>query len=96
MLRSHPQKENLTIRLIPMLKEAINTATDIPNSAHFLQLFIENVMETSGIKIEYGDESLKKDTWALDVCTNSEYKSRIQERLNDNSEDLFSAMIEDF
>ena len=79
-----------------MLKEAINTSTDIPNSAHFLQVFVENVMEQTGIKIEYGDDSLKRDTWALDVCTNSEYKTRIQQRLTENSDDLFSAIMDDF
>lgn len=78
-----------------MLKEAINTSTDIPNSAHYLQVFVENVMEQTGIKIEYGDDSLKKDTWALDVCTNQEYKARIQERLT-KGDDLFSAIMDDF
>jgi hypothetical protein len=48
------------------------------------------------MKIEYGDESLKRDTWALDVCTNQEYKDRINERLQDTNQDFFSATMNDF
>ena len=40
MLQSHPQKDKLTLKLEPQLKEVVYTAGDVPLSSHELIEFV--------------------------------------------------------
>lgn len=72
MLNSYPNKEKLTIRLEPMLKECTLDASTLPISATELKEFVNKTSKASGIKIVYGDASLENDDWILNVLTNKE------------------------
>ena len=70
MLNSYPNKEKLTIRLEPLLKEETIGACTIPLSKTELKEFVNKTSKASGIKIIYGDASLENDDWILNVLTN--------------------------
>jgi hypothetical protein len=61
-----------------MLKEIVATACDIPETAFYLQRFIEVTAQETGMKIEFEDESLCTDSWVLDIITDRDYKKRIE------------------
>ena len=72
VLNSYPNKEKLTIRLEPLLKEVTISADTIPLSKTELKEFVNKTSKASGIKIIYGDASLENDNWILNVLTNKE------------------------
>ena len=79
MLNSYPNKDKLTIRLEPLLKEGTLDASCTPLSKEELKEFVEKTSKASGIKIIYGDASLEKDDWILNVLTNYELKAELVE-----------------
>lgn len=62
-----------------------------------MRSFIDATVLETGFKIEFASESLKEDTWLLDILTNTDYKEKIQKLLSENEEiDLFDAIMHEF
>ena len=72
----------MIIRLEPHLKECICTADTIPCSAIEFKDFCNQVTKDSGIKIEYGCDSLNRDNWCLDIMTNKDKVKKLRDGMN--------------
>ena len=62
-----------------MLKEAWMSADCTPVSAKDLAAFCDKMTKKSGIKIEYGCDSLLRDDWAVDDLADLDYAKRLRE-----------------
>jgi hypothetical protein len=67
LLATHPQKDQLVLRLTPMLKEATRSSQSCVCGPEELKEFCDKVTLETGIKIENGDEMLEKADWTMDV-----------------------------
>jgi hypothetical protein len=95
MLKSHPLKRKMTIRLEPLLKESLVSADSTPTTAAKLKAFVAKISQDTGIKIEYGDECLERDNWALEILEDKSYAEAITENMKNSKDfpgDLFSAV----
>ena len=81
LLNRYPRekKADFVIRLEPYLKECFCGADTTPLPLEDLKYHIERLSkEQHDIKIEFGSELLKKDTWVLDILENPEYSDRLR------------------
>ena len=92
-LKTHPQKSMLTLRLVPMIKEATGGGASIPVSAQELAEFVKKTSEDFGIKIEYADKLLEKNDWAVDTLQDKEYAVALANVMKTDGVDLLDAMI---
>jgi hypothetical protein len=101
LLGSYLGKSHITIRLEPLLKEAFVSGDTTPLKAADLKKFVDQVSEESGIKIVYGDKSLERDDWVLDILTNKGWALRLSAALDYYKQhepakaDLLMAFVED-
>jgi len=100
MLRSHPKKAEMTLRLTPHLKETTCSADTCPVGAEELADFCGEMTRESGIRIEYGCDSLKRDDWCCDILTDKVYAARLREtfhtmKAKDPSKNFLSALTYD-
>jgi len=95
MLASHPQKNDITIRLEPLLKEALVSAHTVPTTAAKLKAFVEKTKKDTGLSIEYGDDCLNRDNWAVEILEDKEYAKALKENMNPHGGkevDIFTAV----
>jgi hypothetical protein len=66
-LATHPQKKDLTLRLLPLLTEAMRHATTTPCKASELKEWVDKCSKDYDIKIEYGSDKLNQDNWIVEI-----------------------------
>ena len=91
LLKSHPQRENLTLKLVPVIKEQLFSAACVPVPLDELKEFVRAVEKESGLKIECDIES---ETWGLDVMTSEEFITKMRQTLEDPKKNLVDGFLE--
>ena len=94
ILGSHPEKSSFKLLLDPTLKEFMNTACDVPLHPSELKQKVNDLSEKHKIEIDASDKRLENDAWMLEFLTNTKFKNRIAERIEDTN--LFDALMDDF
>jgi hypothetical protein len=94
MLATHPQKNDLVLKLEPNLKEALLSSGDVPCSAEELKGFVARTEAETGFTIDSSNKELREDTWMLNRMTPA-YGNRIRKRVA-AGEDFGEAVLTDF